>query len=69
MVKNDQIVPFDSSQLEYATLNSQSNQVSKATDYTTNTRQQYVECDISALNNNVANNNNVFNIQLQYDIN
>ena len=69
MVKNDQIVPFDSSQLEYATLNSQSNQVSKATDYTTNTRQQYVECDTSALNNNVANNNNVFNIQLQYDIN
>jgi len=28
-----------------------------------------VECDAPALNNNVADNNNVFNIQLQYDIN
>ena len=39
------------------------------TDCTTNMRQQHVEHDAPALNNNVANNNNVFNIQLQYNIN
>ena len=69
MVEDDQIILSDSPQLEYATLNSQGNQVSKVTDYTTNTRQQCVEHDAPALNNNIANNNNTFNIQLQYDIN
>jgi len=69
MVEDNQIIPFDNPQLEYATSNSQDNQVSKVTNYTTNTRQQYVKCDASALNNNMADNNNVFNIQLQHDIN
>ena len=63
MVEDDQIILSDSPQLEYATLNSQGNQVSKVTDYTTNTRQQCMEHDAPALNNNT------FNIQLQYDIN
>jgi len=63
IVENDQIIPSDSPQLKYATPNIQGNQVSKATDYTTNMRQQHVKCDAPALNNNM------FNIQLQYDIN
>ena len=64
IVEDDQIVPSDSPQLEYTTPNSQCNQVSKMTDYTTNTGQQYVKCNTPALNNNMDNNNNVFNIQL-----
>jgi len=34
-----------------------------------NTRQQYVENVGHALNNNVTDNNNMFNVQLNYDIN
>ena len=64
MVENDQIIPSDSPQLKYATLNSQGNQVSKATNCTTNIRQQHVEHNAPTLNNN-----NVFNVQLQYNIN
>ena len=69
MVKNDQVIPSDSLQLEYVTLKSQGIQVSKATDYTSNTGQQCVESVAPTLNNNVTNNNNVFNIQLNYNIN
>jgi len=39
MVKDDQVAPFDSSQLEYATLKSQDIQGSKVTDHTSNTGQ------------------------------
>ena len=39
MVKNDQVTPSDSLQLEYITLKSQGSQVSKIADYTSNTRQ------------------------------
>ena len=69
MVEDDQVVLSDSLCLEYTTLNSQDNQVSKVSNYTTNIGQQCVECNAPALNNNVVNNDNMFNIQLQYDIN
>ena len=69
MVEDNQIVPFDSLQLGYTTSNSQDNQVSKTTDYTTNIRQQHIEHDVPVLNNNMADKNNVFNVQLQYNIN
>ena len=69
MVKDDLIIPSDSSQLEYATSKSQGNQVSKVADLTLNTRQQHIENVGSALNNNLTNDSNVFNMQLNYDIN
>jgi len=37
MDKDNYVAPSNSPQLEYMTLNSQSNQVSKAADFTTNT--------------------------------
>jgi len=46
-----------------------SNQVSKAAEPLTNTRQQCVENIDSAINNNIMHNDNVFNIQLNYNIN
>ena len=38
------------------------------TNYTTNTGQHCVECNIPALNNNMSNNNNMFNINQTLDI-
>ncbi len=39
IIKDNPIVPSNSSQLEYMTSNSQNNQVSKTADFSTNTRQ------------------------------
>ena len=48
----------------------QAKQVSQATNNIINMRQQYVIYDVLALNsNNVVIDNNMFNVQLQYDIN
>jgi len=69
MVENDLVVPSDSLQLDYVTPKSQGNQVSKAADLTSNTRQQYVENVGPALNNNSTDNSNRFNMQLNYNIN
>ena len=69
MVKDDKVAPSGSSQLEYTTSKSQSIQVSKATDHTFNMELQHVESIPPVLNNNAANDNNMFNIQLNYDIN
>ena len=69
MDKDDPVVPSDSPQLKYTTPKSQGSQASKVADFPSNIRKQHSQNDASALKNiNVANNNNVFNIQLNYDI-
>ena len=61
--------PIDSSQLFYASLKEQGNQVSMVANSTSNTRQQCVPSNGPALNNQYNSGNNVFNVQLLYDIN
>jgi len=69
IVKDDPIASSNSLQLEYMTPNSQNNQVSKAADFPTNTRQQHAGNIGPAINNTTVQNNNMFmfNIQLNYD--
>jgi len=69
IVEDDQVTLSNSPQLEYTTPKSQGIQVSKAAGHTSNTGQRCVESTASVLNNNAVNDNNVFNIQLNYDIN
>jgi len=69
MVENDPIAPTNSPQLEYVSPKSQDNQVSKVADLTSNLRQQCVVNVGPTLNNESPNNNNMFNMQLNYDIN
>ena len=70
IVKDDPVITLDSPQLEYTTLKTQNNHISKTTDYITNMRQQYAEYEVPAFNNNIdSNNSNIINIQLNYDIN
>ena len=73
IVEDNYVIALDSPQLEYTISKTQSNCVSKATDYTTNMRQQCAKHEIPALNNNINNadssNSNVINIQLNYNIN
>jgi len=69
MVKDDSVTPTDSPQLEYVILRNKGIQVSKMTEPPTNSRQQHVENIGLAINNNTVDNNNVFNIQLNYNIN
>jgi len=69
MVENEPNVLSDSPQLEYITPKSQNNKVSGVTDMTCNLRQQCVTSDTLAFNTFVDSNNNVFNMQLQYNIN
>ena len=69
MIKDDLITLSDSPQLEYMTPKSKNIQVSKTADPITNIRQQCAQNVAPALNNNVVNKDNMFNIQLNYDIN
>ena len=69
MVNDDLVILSNSPQLEYATPKSQVNQVSKVADLTSNTRQQHVENVGPALNSNLTDDSNIFNVQLNYDIN
>ena len=73
MVENNLIVASDSPQLKYTTLKTQSNHVSKATDYIPNMRQQCAKYKIPIFNNNINNmdfnNSDIINIQLNYNIN
>ena len=69
MVEDDSVTPTDSTQLEYVILRNKGIQVSKVTEPPTNSRQQHVENIGLAINNNTVDNNNVFNIQLNYNIN
>ena len=69
MVEDDPVAPTNSLQLEYMSPKSQDNQVSKVANLTSNSRQQHVVNVGPALNNEPPNNNNVFNMQLNYDIN
>jgi len=59
--------PIDSSQLSYATQKSQDNKSSRVADLSTNIGPQHVNNMKHAHSN--QDNNNVFNIQLNYDIN
>jgi len=59
--------PIDSSQLSYTTQKSQGNKSSKVADLSTNTRPQHVNNVEHVCSN--QDNNNVFNIQLNYNIN
>ena len=59
----------DSPQIEYTTLSSQPCLVSKVTNSSSNTRLQYVVNTQPTLNNNCADDGNMFNVQLQYDVN
>jgi len=69
MVEDDPVTPTDSPQLEYVTPRNKGTQVSKVAEPPTNSRQQCVENIGLAINNNTVGNDNVFNIQLNYDIN
>jgi len=69
IVENDPVAPTNSLQLKYMSPKSQDNQVSKAADLTSNSRQQCVVNIGPALNNESPNNNNMFNMQLNYNIN
>ena len=68
MVEDEPNVSSDSLQLEYTTPKSQNNKVSETTDTTYNLRQQHVNSNTPALNT-FADSNNMFNMQLQYNIN
>ena len=69
IVKNDPVTLTNSPQLKYISPKSQNNQVSKAANLTSNSKQQYVVNIGPALNNKSPNDNNVFNVQLNYNIN
>ena len=70
MVEDKQNVPFNSPLLEYAMQRNQTKQVSEATNNMNNMGQQHVIHDALALNsNNMVIDNNMFNVQLQYNIN
>ena len=61
--------PIDSSQLFYASLKKQRNQVSIVADSSSNIRQQCVPSNGLALSKKSNYSNNMFNMQLFYDIN
>ena len=70
MDQNNPVVPSDSSQLKYATPRRQESCISKAADSSSNIRKQHGQNIVQALNNSTMNNNGeVFNIQLNYDVN
>ena len=61
--------PIDSLQLSYASLKEQGNQVSKVANSSFNSRQQHVPLNELVLNNQNNPGNNMFEVQLLYDIN
>ena len=68
MNKDNPVTISNSPQLEYMTLKSQENQVSKVADPNNNSKQQHVVNVDPILNNISLSSNNVVNIQLSYDI-
>ena len=61
---------LNSPQLEYMTSPRQTHNISKVTDTISNMRQKHKWNIVPTLNNNTVNNNeNVINIQLNYNIN
>ena len=69
IVKDDPVSSTDSPQLYYVTTKNKDDEASKVAEPSMNSRQQYVENIGPALNNNPVENDNMFNIQLNYDIN
>ena len=61
--------PVNSSQLLYAILEEQDNQVSKAADSSSTIKQQCVSNKNPALNKAINSNKNMFNVQLSYNVN
>ena len=68
MDEDNSVTTSNSPQLKYVTSKSQENQVSKAADLYNNSRKQHVVNAAFALNNISPSSNNMFNIQLSYDI-
>jgi len=70
MDQDEPVATSDSIQLEYMTLERQNHSVSKTVDTPSNMRTKHVQNIAPFLvNNTVENNNNIINIQLNYDIN
>ena len=70
MNQNEPVATSDSIQLEYMTLERQNHSVSKAVDTPSNMRMKHMQNIAPSLVNNIAeNNNDIINIQLNYDIN
>ena len=68
--QDEPVAIFDSIQLEYMTLERQNHSVSKAVDTPSNMRTKHMQNIAPSLVNNIAeNNNDIINIQLNYDIN
>ena len=68
IVEDNFVAISDSSQLKYMTLKSQKNYISKVANSNNNLRQPHVVNIEPALNNTSPSSNNMFNIQLSYDI-
>ena len=69
MDKDDPVIMSDSLQLKYVTSKSQDKPVSKVADTNNDSRQQYVANKDLALNINSLSENNMVNVQLNYNIN
>jgi len=70
MVQNEPVTTADSFQLEYVAQDRQNQNVSKVADLPSNMRNEHVvNVAPTHINPTVANFNNVFNIQLNYDVN
>ena len=68
MNEDNPVTISNSPQLEYMTLKSQENQVSKVADPNNNSKQQHVVNVDPILNNISLSSNNMVNVQLSYDI-
>ena len=70
MVQNEPVTTADSFQLEYAAQDRQNQNVSKVANLPSNMKNEHVvNVALTHINPTVANFNNVFNIQLNYDVN
>lgn len=70
IVKDDPVAPSDSPQLEHTTFKGKRAWVSKTANTSSNMRKQQEQNEAPVLTNNTMDNNsNVFNVQLNYDIN
>jgi len=68
--QDEPVVISDSFQLEYTTLEKQNHNISKVVDTLPNMRNKHMQnAALTLINNTAENNNDVINIQLNYDIN
>lgn len=68
--QDNSVVPSDSPQLKYVASRRQESHISKVANSSSNTKKQYSQNIVPALNNGTTDNNGeVLNIQLNYDVN